>query len=97
MFAEFDKLGAAVIGVSTDSLESHRQFAADQGIPYPLLADPEGRIAASFGVSTEGGAAERVTFLIDQEGKIARVWPDVSIEGHAAEVLDAVRALQSSP
>lgn len=94
MFAEFQKHGVAVIGVSMDSLESHRQFAADQGIPYPLISDPEGEVARLFGVPTEGGYAERVTFLIDENGQIAQVWPEVEVAGHADEVLAAVRALE---
>jgi peroxiredoxin Q/BCP len=86
-------LGARVVGVSTDSLESHRAFAAHRGLAFPLLADPTGAIAARFGVAVEGGYADRVTFVIDRGGTIARVFPDVDVEGHAAEVLAAIGAL----
>lgn len=93
MFADYQELGVPVIGVSMDSLESHRAFAANQGIPFPLVADTDGRIAGLFGVDTSGGYPERVTFLIDREGRVARVWSDVDVAGHGAEVLAAARSL----
>jgi peroxiredoxin Q/BCP len=86
-------LGTRVVGVSMDSIESHKAFAAEHGIGFPLLADPGGTIAASFGVSTKTGHADRVTFLIGPDGNIARVFPAVRVEGHADEVMAAVRAL----
>jgi len=58
-----------------------------------LLADTEGVIAGKYGVSTEGGYAERVTFIIDRKGMIARVFPDVNPTEHADEVLAAVKEL----
>jgi peroxiredoxin Q/BCP len=83
--------GAQVIGVSMDSLDSHRAFAEARGLRFPLLADGDGAIAKAFGVSTANGYAERVTFVIGKDGAIARVFPRVKARGHAAEVLAALR------
>lgn len=87
MFADFEKQNVKVIGVSMDSLESHKQFADNHDLPFPLLADTDGALAAKFGVDTSGGFAERVTFLIDEQGKVAKVYPDVTPTSHAGEVL----------
>lgn len=91
--ADFTQSGATVIGVSLDSIESHKQFAENHGLEFPLLADTDGEIAAQYGVDTEGGYARRVTFVIDPQGTIAKVFPAVNVQGHAAEVLAAVQAL----
>lgn len=91
--ADLEALDARVFGASLDDLESHRSFAEAHDLTFPLIADTDGAIAESFGVSTEAGYAERVTFVIDAEGTIAKVFPEVEIEGHADEVLDALRAL----
>lgn len=82
-----------VLGVSLDSVESHRAFAADNALPFPLVSDTGGVVAAKFGVPAADGSADRVTFLIGRDGVIGQVWPKVSVEGHAAAVLAAVRAL----
>jgi len=76
-----------------DTLDSHRQFAEKHDILFPLLADTDGSIAAKYGVNTRRGFAERVTFIIDKQGVIAKVFPRVKVAGHAREVLDAIKAL----
>ncbi len=76
-----------------DTLESHREFAKNHDILFPLLADTDGSIAARYGVNTRRGFAERVTFIIDRNGVIARVFPRVKVAGHAREVLEAIKAL----
>lgn len=78
--------GVTVYGVSTDDVESHREFAADQDIPFDLLADPEGEIADAFGVPHESGAAARTTFVVS-EGEIESVYEGVDPSGHARTVL----------
>jgi len=93
VFADTKKLDATIIGVSMDSLESHRAFAKAHDIHFPLLADTDGAIAAAYGVSTKRGFAERVTFVIDRNGVIAKVFPHVMVKGHAQEVLQAIQAL----
>lgn len=91
---------AVVLGVSTDSLASHRKFAEKFELPFPLLADTEHAIAEKYGVWVEKQqygrtylGLQRATFLIDRDGKIAAVWPKVKVKGHVDEVLDALQQL----
>jgi len=93
VFADFEKLGAVILGVSLDDAESHKRFAEKNQIPYPLLVDTDGALAAKFGVDTSRGYTARITFLIGPDGIIRRVYPKVQIEGHSAELLEAIRAL----
>lgn len=89
----FERLGAVVLGVSTDDWLSHRDFSAKLSLPFLLLADPDGSIAKSYQVPTFLGMARRMTFLIDRRGNIARVFENVTPESHPGEVLEALRAL----
>ncbi|MGF1468404.1 MAG: peroxiredoxin [Sandaracinaceae bacterium] len=91
-WARYEEAGVQVFGVSTDSVESHRAFAEEHGLPFPLLADPEARIADAYGVPHIGGFMRRVTFLIDADGRIARVFDQVDPGVHAEEVLSALAA-----
>jgi len=84
---------AVVLGVSEDSLDSHKAFAAKYELPFPLLDDTSHALATAFGVPLSGGHAKRVTFVIDASGKVAKVFPDVNPDGHAAELIDALKAL----
>lgn len=93
--AEFNQLAVDVIGVSVDTLESHRQFAENHGLNFPLLADPKGELAAKYGVPSKNGYFARVTYVIGPDGTIAHVYPKVNPTGHAAEVLAAVKALMN--
>jgi peroxiredoxin Q/BCP len=86
---------AVVLGVSTDDNESHKAFAEKHKLPFMLLPDPDGKITQAFGVPMKMGHAKRVTFVIDKQGKIAKVFPDVEPKGHAAELISAVRDLKS--
>ena len=92
---QFIGLDCAVIGVSTDSVESHRTFAEQHGLPFPLLADTRGELAEAFGV-LEGGMAARATFVLDREGRVARAFREVMPRGHAPQVLNFVRTLLES-
>jgi peroxiredoxin Q/BCP len=79
--------GVTVYGVSTDDVDSHREFAEREGIEYDLLADPDGELRDAFGVPRDGqGRAERTTFVI-ADGEIRRVYDGVSADGHARDVL----------
>lgn len=89
-----EKLGARVIGVSLDSLASHKAFAENHELSFPLVADTDGKIAASYGVDTSRGFARRVTFVIGADGKIAKVYPRVKVEGHAGEVLAQLQSMK---
>ena len=85
-----------VIGVSRDSLESHKEFATHLNLNFPLVADPNGEIAAKYGVKSLeafGGVFERVTFIIGADGKIAKVFPKVNPRGHADEVLAVLQTM----
>ena len=98
--ADFEKVGAVVIGMSPDSAKKHDKFKAKHGLSVDLVADEERKAIEAYGVWAEKSmygrkymGVERTTFLIDRDGKIAKVWPKVKVPGHAAEVLEAVRAL----
>ena len=83
-----------VYGVSLDSPESHREFRAKYNLNFPLLTDEGGRASEALGVLRENRrTANRVTFLLDPEGRISRVYPEVSPETHADEILEDAASL----
>ena len=86
--------GVLVVGVSADDNESHRAFAQKYNLPFPLVADPDLTWASAFGVPTMGNLTKRVSFLIDSDGKIAKVYPGVDPAVHADEVLRDAAELQ---
>jgi peroxiredoxin Q/BCP len=99
-FPRFGKVDAVVIGVSPDSLESHRKFKNKYQLPYRLLSDEGHKVADSFGVWKEKSmygrkymGIERTTVIIDRKGRVARIFPKVKIPGHIQEVEKAVREL----
>jgi len=85
---DYAEAGIQVYGVSLDSPESHREFRAKYGLNFPLLTDEGGRASEVLGVLGDRGTASRVTFLLDPDGKISRVYPEVSPETHADEILE---------
>jgi peroxiredoxin Q/BCP len=88
------KMGAEVIGVSLDSVESHKKFALKYSLPFPLISDKEKRIAGAYGVLKDTGtSASRVTFIIDKAGKVANVFPKVDVSKHTEEVVAALKTL----
>jgi peroxiredoxin Q/BCP len=92
----FRKLNAQVLGVSLDDIESHKDFAENHGLPFPLLADAEGTAADAYGVKTKmmgWTVAKRQTFIVDPTGNIARHYVKVDPDEHAAEVLADLEAL----
>jgi len=95
-FADFKKRDIKVLGVSKDSEASHKKFAAKYKLPFTLLADPDHSIADAYGVYGEKKfmgrtylGVKRVTFLIDEKGKVKKVFEKVKPEEHAREVLEA--------
>lgn len=93
-FASFKKSNAVVLGVSRDSVESHRKFKEKQSLPFELLADVDGKVCEAYGVWKEKSlygrkfmGIERTTFVIDPQGRIARVFPKVRVNGHIQEIL----------
>jgi peroxiredoxin Q/BCP len=92
------KAGAVVLGVSPDAVASHVKFKKKFELPFPLLADPDHAVAERYGVWGEKSmygrkyfGINRTTFVIDEEGRILKVFEKVKPKGHAAEVLEAVR------
>lgn len=98
-YDEFEESGAVVLGVSTDDETSHAKFKEKHGLPFTLLADTEHEIAEAYGVWKEKTFAgkrywgiERSTFLIDENGHIAKVMRRVKPDTHAEKVLEALGA-----
>ncbi|MFB6141915.1 MAG: peroxiredoxin [Halorientalis sp.] len=89
---EYRDAGVTVYGVSMDGVESHADFAAEEGLDFDLLADPGGEVAAAFGVDTSEGYADRRTFLL-ADGEVVAVFDPAMADpaGHAREVLAAAR------
>jgi len=93
-WAQFRRRKVAVLGVSVDDEKSHKKFAEKFSLPFTLLADPEKTIVRDYGVWGQKSmygrkymGTHRVTYLIDEKGTIAAVWPKVKPEGHAEEIL----------
>ncbi len=85
---DYQRAGLRVYGVSLDSPESHRKFREKYKLNFPLLTDEGGEAAKALGVLGDRGVANRVTFLLDPVGRVAKVYPDVSPESHADEILE---------
>lgn len=86
--------GAVVLGVSTDDVDSHRAFVEEHQLPFALLADTDGRIAQSYGVPVRMNFAKRMTFVIDGEGRIRRIFEEVDPAVHVDEVLAVIDELR---
>ncbi|NIJ07647.1 peroxiredoxin Q/BCP [Sphingomonas vulcanisoli] len=98
--AAFEMAGTGLLGVSKDSPQKHAKFAAKYDLKVPLATDADGSVCEGFGTWVEKSlygrkymGIERATFLIDAQGKIAKVWRKVSVKGHAQDVLAAARGL----
>ena len=99
--AEFAKVGAAVVGVSKDSVASHGKFAAKYGLGVPVGSDPDGAVIERYGswvqkklYGREYMGIDRSTFLIDGDGVIREIWRKVKVPGHVEKVLAAAKALK---
>ena len=97
--AAFERLKVPVFGDSGGTVDSKRKFAASEKITFPLLADEDHVVARAFGAwgkkknyGREYEGIVRSTFLVGADGRIERVWPNVKVDGHVAEVLETVRA-----
>lgn len=96
--ADLEKSNVVVLGVSTDSLESHRQFQEKHKLPFPLLVDEDAAVSKLYGVYKQRNlygkkylGIERTTFIIDRTGRIAQIYPRVKVDGHAEDVFEFVR------
>ena len=99
-YIKFKELNCEIIGVSKDSIESHCRFRDKFSLTFPLLADTEGEMCKAYDVLGEKSmfgkkyiGIIRSTFLLDTNGVLKKIWRDVSVTGHAQEVLDAVKQL----
>lgn len=90
LYEPLKQSGAVVIGVSTDPPDAHRAFAEKHSLPFLLASDPQGELAKAFGVPLKNGRATRVSFVIGPDGRIKRTFPQVTPQGHAAELLSAI-------
>jgi peroxiredoxin Q/BCP len=101
--ANYKELGATIWGISKLGVGSKAAFKAKYGLPFTLLADEDHAVSRTYGTwvvknnyGKKSMGLQRATFLIDPQGKIARVWPRVKADGHADEVLDALRELEAA-
>jgi peroxiredoxin Q/BCP len=92
-WAKYAEAGVMVFGVSGDDQDSKAEFAREEKLPFPILADPEHRWAEAFGVGSTLGLMDRVTFLLDGSGAVVKVYPDVDPGVHAVEVLADAKKL----
>lgn len=100
LLGDFAKAGADVVGISKDSVKSHAKFTGKYDLKHALGSDESGEVCEAYGVWVEKSmygrqymGIERATFLIGADGKIAQVWRKVKVAGHAAQVLEAAKAL----
>ena len=98
--SEWEGTGAVVLGISNDAWSSHQNFAQKYNLNFTLLSDPDALVSKAYGVYKEKNmygkkfwGIERATFIIDSEGKIAKVFPRVQVDGHSAEVLETLRRI----
>lgn len=98
--AQFSAAGTEIIGVSADSVKSHDKFRQKHGLDFTLASDEGKEVLEAYGVWVERSmygrkfmGIERTTVLIDQDGRVAKVWSKVKVPGHAEEVLAAAKAL----
>ena len=98
--SRLEKLGAVVLGVSPDAVESHAKFRDKYHLNFPLLSDPQHRVAEKYGAWREKNmygkktmGIQRSTYLIGPDGKIAKVWKRVRVDGHDRQVLEALAEL----
>jgi thioredoxin-dependent peroxiredoxin len=96
----YRKAGAVILGVSVDDLASHRKFAEEHSLPFPILADADKKTAQSYGVLYKAMGimeiARRETFIIDPAGRIAKHYKSVNPKGHSELVLADLKALQAA-
>jgi len=96
----FEEIGAVIVGVSIDKVGDQKKFASKYSLPFPLLADSDGKVAALYGVLQNLGIiriARRQSFLIDPDGRIAKHYPAVDPKTHSQQVLADLRELQARP
>ncbi|WP_391540424.1 thioredoxin-dependent thiol peroxidase [Rubripirellula lacrimiformis] len=101
-YDELKKLGVQLFGVSGDTAESHQKFREKFSLPFPLLVDSDHAMSEKYGAYREKNmygkksmGIQRSTYLIDAQGKVAKVWKRVTVDGHDQKVIEAVHQLES--
>ena len=99
-YSVFKRAGAVVLGVSKDSVETHEKFKTKSELPFPLLADVDGKVCEAYGVWQEKSlygrkfmGIVRATFLIAPNGKIAKIYPKVKVKGHVQTILEDLKGI----
>jgi peroxiredoxin Q/BCP len=96
-YKPYQDKGAAVIGISLDSVESHAKFSETYNLPFAILSDKNKEVAKAYDVLGFGNfLTKRVTFIIDKDGKITHIFPKVDVKQHSEEVLEALEELQNT-
>ncbi len=95
---KFEKQNTVILGVSPDDLDSHQKFIDKFNLPFPLLADTDTEVSKAYGVyklknmyGKEFWGIERTTFVIDEKGKIEKIFPKVKVDGHSEEILQLLK------
>jgi len=99
-YNDLQRWGIVLLGCSIDSADNHRAFARKYGLPFPLLLDPDRKIATSYGAANGIpilGLDRRVTYVIDENGKVLKVYPNVDPSTHAIEILNDLGATDATP
>lgn len=98
LYEDFKEINTVILGVSPDSIDSHKKFIKKQNIPFLLLSDSEKEVGKKYGVYKEKGilskmglGLERSTFIIDEEGNLIKEYRKVEVKGHAEEVFDFIK------
>jgi peroxiredoxin Q/BCP len=94
--AQYEQKNAVIVGVSVDNTQSHQEFCTKEGLTFRLLADTEKQVAAQYGSLRETGVAMRNTFIVNPQGRVAKVYMNVQPTPHSAEVLAALNELQAA-
>jgi peroxiredoxin Q/BCP len=92
---KFQKINTEILGISTNSLKSHKKFADKYELNFTLLSDGNKLLCSACGViGASGKSAKRTTFLVDKKGKIRYIWEKVDVKGHAEDVLSKIKELK---
>jgi peroxiredoxin Q/BCP len=94
LLKEFKALDTVVLGASADTVELNQQFTDKNAYTFPLLSDTDKKLINALGIAGKTGLPARVTYVVDKDGKIVKVFEKVTPKGHADEVLKAVKELQ---
>ncbi len=95
--AQLRKLGAEVVGISIDSSDSHKKFTDKYHLPFPLLADTDGKVAESYHALSNflvAKIAKRHTFIIDPDSKVKKIYTNVNVSNHSQQIIDDLKAIQ---